>query len=330
MKRKTTKTLVFPLMALLGITFTPPSWSETDEASYSQAIPDLLKKVNSPNQPQTCETSPKQSKLEKCHNKMDKLYADHKANIDVFIGYNDLDIDDKSAFTADSIMRAYFVDRLTRTCSTSKLDLCGFQFDQNDADKLTKKLPNGDEVQVTISDSAVTNRDAVNKQSPSQKKKTDRTLQKFKTALQTSEAVFYVGHSRDGGGPDFAPARRAASGHVDYNWYKAHRPGLHHLLEHMSDGHPDIYGSFSCDSMKHFAKPLRKTNPSLLYFGTTRLANESYNRTVPKGPWVPTEVTSSEVIDSMDIAITNIIKRECEFNRRFKERNMPTVADYGV
>ena len=82
--------------------------------------------------------------------------------------------------------------------------------------------------------------------------------------------------------------------------------------------------------MKHFAKPLRKTNPSLLYFGTTRLANEAYNRTVPKGPWVPTEVTSSEVIDSMDIAITNIIRRDCEFNRRFKEQNMPTVADYGV
>lgn len=88
----------------------------------------------------------------------------------------------------------------------------------------------------------------------------------FNSALQSADAVFYLGHSRNGGGPDFSPPIFVAgTNKVDYNgYYKPHRPGLKKMLAALQDRthQPEILGLMSCDSRDHFYSSLRRIAPN--------------------------------------------------------------------
>jgi len=311
--------MTFILLALLSLSL--PSYSFADA---TEDFGRLTKQMMSINQASPCEDWKKMSLAEKCKSKMDKLYEDHKAVVDVFIGYNDNDNDTNN----DSVMRAYLVDRLYRACSPTVSEPCDFKGDPKNANHLIKTTSSGDEVIVNLSDSAYSNRDSTNRVNPNQVAKSTATRNRFLNSIKNGEAVFFIGHSRDGGGPDFAPPKLTSSGHVDYDWYRNQKPGLKDVLDNMSESHPEIFGSFSCDSIKHFAKPIREKNPNVLYFGTTRLASESTAYKVERDHPVPDRVTSSEVIDSALIAIGGVCKKNCSFNNDFRKSREPTLAVY--
>jgi hypothetical protein len=87
----------------------------------------------------------------------------------------------------------------------------------------------------------------------------------FLSSLNTDEVVIYIGHSRDGGGPDFNPPRLLANGEHDYAWYRAHRPGflaIEHELTH-SKNHPQLLALLSCSTGQHFAKSLKVVAPDM-------------------------------------------------------------------
>jgi hypothetical protein len=88
----------------------------------------------------------------------------------------------------------------------------------------------------------------------------------FTNALQNADAVFYFGHSRNGGGPDFNPPKFVSgTNRVNYNgYYKPNRPGLKKMLAALQGGRrqPAILGLMSCDSRDHFLSSVRRVAPN--------------------------------------------------------------------
>lgn len=79
-----------------------------------------------------------------------------------------------------------------------------------------------------------------------------------------ADAVFYNGHSRDGGGPDFKPPILNSSKKVNYDgYYRVMREGIKRVLQQMKkQSYKESYlGLFSCYSQRHFYKDLTKANP---------------------------------------------------------------------
>lgn len=89
----------------------------------------------------------------------------------------------------------------------------------------------------------------------------------FINALKTGDAVFYFGHSRNGGGPDFAPpVFIKGTNKVNYNgYYRVQRQGLKRMLTALSSGshQPILLGLMSCDSKDHFLTRIREVAPRM-------------------------------------------------------------------
>lgn len=83
--------------------------------------------------------------------------------------------------------------------------------------------------------------------------------------LKTADVVFYNGHSRNGGGPDFNPPVLTSSKKINYNgYYLVHRTGIKKTLA-AARQNPNpgfILGFFSCYAKRHFKESLLRNNPS--------------------------------------------------------------------
>jgi hypothetical protein len=86
----------------------------------------------------------------------------------------------------------------------------------------------------------------------------------FLDGVSKSDIVFYLGHARDGGGPDFTPAKRLRNAHINYAWYRANRPGFKKLLAALDSAAtssrrpaPQLLGLFACTSERKFLKDLK-------------------------------------------------------------------------
>lgn len=88
----------------------------------------------------------------------------------------------------------------------------------------------------------------------------------FSKALGEADAIFYFGHSRNGGGPDFAPPVFVGSTNkVDYaGYYQPQRPGFNRMLSSLSSSprQAPIIGLMSCASRNHFLKRTRAVAPA--------------------------------------------------------------------
>ena len=314
--------LFISIMTIVSLSFL--SGTTRAEESISPKVTNrLLEKVAKINQKPACDPWDSMSRSQKCGEKMRRLYQDGTAQVDLFLGY--LDSGGTPPVTADAVQRAYLVQKLYLSCGAEP---CGFKADPKNADRLSKSLSDGKKIQVNLHSSAVSNRDDLNRGNPDQAARTAKMNEKFKSALKNNEAVFFIGHSRDGGGPDFGPPRLLKNGHTDYEWYRKNRPGLKMIEQNMRKSHPELYGSFSCDSLNHFAAPIRSVNPDVIYFGTKRLAYYNYTKRITNGVALPDRLLYSEPVDSALLAIGGIASKKCEFNKTFSQNKMPTEADY--
>lgn len=88
----------------------------------------------------------------------------------------------------------------------------------------------------------------------------------FVQALQNADAAFYLGHSRNGGGPDFAPPVFVGGRNkVDYDgYYEVQTPGLKRMLTGLSQGKSKapVLGLMSCNSRDHFLRKVRNLAPN--------------------------------------------------------------------
>lgn len=85
-------------------------------------------------------------------------------------------------------------------------------------------------------------------------------------SLQSADAVFYFGHSRNGAGPDFSPPLFIpGQNKLDYKGqYYPRMTGQKRLMNALSGSarQPAIIGMMSCDSRDHFHNRLRRIAPN--------------------------------------------------------------------
>ena len=120
------------------------------------------------------------------------------------------------------------------------------------------------EIHIKIFHASETINDDVNRLSDAQVIRSRLAEDAFKSALRNSDIIFYMGHSRDGGGPDFDPPRLLGNNHVDYPWYHQNRGDFRELLAEIDAASrpPKLLGLLSCLSNMHFAAAIRRTSPT--------------------------------------------------------------------
>lgn len=162
---------------------------------------------------------------------------------------------------------------LTAKCRTKTMRACGFQEsgDPNQGKLVLQKNINlqGKNVLVrlTLTQASATYSFAQNKgpQAARQKFLTAQSEDNFFGGVASgADVVFYNGHSRNGGGPDFNPPILNSSLHVNYKgYYEVQQPGLKHLMSSLK-ADPNkgmILALFSCYSRLHFYKTFMQANP---------------------------------------------------------------------
>lgn len=117
-------------------------------------------------------------------------------------------------------------------------------------------------------------------------------------SLQKADASFYFGHSRNGGGPDFAPPILIpGQNKVDYKgYYQVYRPGFKKMLAALGagNGQTRIIGLMSCDSRDHFLGRLRSAAPQSGVITSTNV------------------VTVERVYTAMIGAIDSLLRGQCQ------------------
>lgn len=160
---------------------------------------------------------------------------------------------------------------LTEPCQ-GQLEACGFQQQGNPESGMVTleksiqlhgvKIP----VRITLAYSSVSQSHIENTTSlvERQKNMTEQAERIFLDGLSRADIVFYNGHSRNGGGPDFRPPILDKTFHPNYNgYYKVKRPGISKVTSQLrTSPNPGlILGLFSCSSYSHFNSMLIKAAP---------------------------------------------------------------------
>ncbi len=210
-----------------------------------------------------------------CKKFYENLFSDGKLEINLFFGYRDTR---PSNYVLDLVEKNSLVKTLTATCPRPQnyIETCGFRRDKDDADKLIKSVkgPDGNpkEVIFRLNNSSISLNDDYNRKSDYQKSRTEKMKELFKDALENSDVVYYFGHSRNGGGPDFGPAQKlTAENHVDYDWYKQTKMGKKLMLEALKNRDPNktlLLGMFSCSSELHFSNSFAAAGAKNTIFST--------------------------------------------------------------
>ncbi len=194
--------------------------------------------------------------------------------------------------------RVYFAQEIVAPCLSNN-QACGFSRNPNDSDHFTKKITNlgGKEVLIHLRllHSSVSADDERNQKDRFQKWHSQRVDNQFRQGLKSADVVFYNGHSRNGGGPDFFPPLLTADGHIDYTFYEKETPGLKEIVTSITlDGKTDfgalvvktpladaetprpaknlkLLGLFSCASTKHFSDKIKEARPDLALITSQQL-----------------------------------------------------------
>jgi len=207
-----------------------------------------------------------------CQKRYENLYKDGTLNVAIGFGYWD---NSPNEFVFDQYIANGLRLALVAPCSTG-VNVCGFKKQgQSDIYQKTVRGPDGKPNKFTISlthGTLTTNNVAntTNLRTQQYAKCEAATDKFFREVSRGSEVVMYIGHARDGGGPDFCPPVRDPNKKTDYAWYQKHQPGFKRLLTSMDEsraaGRPNqVVGLYSCYSQKHFHKGMGRNNPDTGY-----------------------------------------------------------------
>jgi len=203
---------------------------------------------------------------------------DSEINISVAFGYMDNRTDVVKSTAAkdvdDQYEKAAFFELLRAPCEAGTMGACGFKYESDDADVLIKRVrmigPDGvmryRTLRLRAKDSSVSDDDVANRNqlAEEQRLKSEETQRFFQESLRSADMVFYLGHARGGGGPDFSPPRLHGRYQLsDLNWYRRYHPGtdLMYGALQSSAQQPKIIGLFACYSKELFSQGLRQAAP---------------------------------------------------------------------
>jgi hypothetical protein len=202
-----------------------------------------------------------------------ELSLSDEPEVRVLFGYKDAR---PARFVGDRYERTALAEALTKPCAGERRD-CGFARSAEDEELFSKDMRDASgkprRIRLRLVASAAGADDEENRRDPFQAWKTRRAARLFHEGLRSADAVFYDGHSRDGGGPDFAPPRLRSDRHVDYGWYISKRPGMKALERALANASRParVVGLYSCDSNRLTvnqvaAKKVRWITSNKLYY----------------------------------------------------------------
>ncbi len=209
-----------------------------------------------------------------CRNVYGRLFGKAKIEIRIVFGYKD---SRPARFVGDSYERNGFVEALQAPCRIDRFD-CGFERAGEDSDLFVKTIIGLDGKQHNINlrlvSSAVGPDDDDNRLNPFQQWKSKYAEELFYNGISSADVVFYNGHSRDGGGPDFEPPRLLKNQHVNYAWYIRQKRGPRMIEKSLQKQNraAQLIGLYSCVSEKLIPKTrIRKNvgwiaNKRLIYY----------------------------------------------------------------
>jgi hypothetical protein len=187
-------------------------------------------------------------------------------------------IDFRMVFGYKDARPARFVgDRYERNSVIERIEKLGFARDAEDDDLFVRSLlgPDGKPkaIQLRLLASSAGPDDVANRDDPYQAWKSEEASSGFYSGLKHADVVFYNGHSRLGGGPDFEPPKLAGGSHVEYGSYSGMRLGYLRMVEALRAGSPGpkVVGLFSCVSDRHFSEGILKANPRTALLATETL-----------------------------------------------------------
>jgi hypothetical protein len=181
------------------------------------------------------------------------LYSRDTLKVRMVFGYKDAR---PARFVGDRHERLAFLEKITAPCSSESETRCGFVRSHDNADLFLKKVTvkkKSHRVLLWAVNSSVGTDDQENRSDPFQRWKSKYAEEAFTSGLKDADVVLYDGHSRFGGGPDFAPPVLGAGDSVDPTSYQSARPGLNKMTTAMAGSKRlKILGLFSCSSSQHF------------------------------------------------------------------------------
>lgn len=252
-------------IALVGILPFQSSLADTELNQDLEQMEGLRKEVNE-FQKNTPSCQP--NSQNKCRLLYSTLFAKPTLNIVFALGYEDNDIGPGNWSDAEY---ADFTQAITKPCPSDTKTACGFKRGEDDASLFTKRIVvNG--VSKIVMLRAVKGSTFKKATDPVQLQRSQGARQVFIQGLKTADVVFYDGHSRDGGGPDFYPARRLPNGHIDYPWYRANRPGITDVDRALAqrENPLPVLAMFSCLSRLHYLRNLTVHTPGTALILTNR------------------------------------------------------------
>jgi hypothetical protein len=211
--------------------------------------------------------APREKEEARCQAAYRRLFDRGELAISIVYGYNDqrpytnvLDGDEKS------ILRA----ALLAPCRSNLERLCGFVEGRDGVLRKAIEDVDGRRVAVALrlTSSSVSGDDNANRTSlvEQQKAVTAAARKEFVRAVREDQVVFYIGHARNGGGPDFAPPVLNGAGKVDLSRYQARQEGLKLLVSTLPQAERlKLLGLFACASSRHFAAPLLQAKKDVAY-----------------------------------------------------------------
>ncbi|MGH7821022.1 MAG: hypothetical protein ACREQ9_14760 [Candidatus Binatia bacterium] len=181
------------------------------------------------------------------------LYDGSDLDVRIAFGYMDAPADEGPIvvdgtdyglnYALDGHARSAFTSWIQRPCEGSER-LCGFRARPEDPDLYVKELgpeaENHREVRVRVTHASAAPFHVRNveggDQHDVQSQLTHVAEANFLGGLGQADAVFYVGHARGGGGPDFAPPILRGDRHVNYDgYYRRVKPGVKKLLHFLAN-----------------------------------------------------------------------------------------------
>ncbi len=245
-----------------------------------------------------------------CKDKWLDFYSKEPVDVRIVFGYQDSDDDN---LAGDFLQRQQMIDRITMKCAEDNLvQACDFTRcaadaqGSVDADCFEREVrgPNArmHKMRVRLTASSISASDVVNRALKSeQDAKTEQATSEFYDGLNKADMLLYVGHARDGGGPDFGPAERRLDGSINYDHYRKLTPGLDQMTkELMKRGTtPKILGFFACESERWRTRLTNLAPKSGLILSAT--------------PNMPLEVGAAQAFAALDSAIWQ--RCESSFNR---------------
>lgn len=197
-------------------------------------------------------------------------YFDDSQAIDIIYDNKNFGLSPSLDIAVFDVIRVF----LKSPCNTnSPQKLCGFT-EQGEASnglvilsKPIELLGQSVTMRISLSYASASESFVANKSTLIERQKflTQQSEQNYFGALAgAADVVFYNGHSRNGGGPDFNPPLLKEDLHVDYDgYYQIRKPGITRVLEMIKNGRnkDQVIGFFSCYSQRWFYDSIMKANP---------------------------------------------------------------------